>query len=110
MTVHYDPMLSKLIAFGTTRDAAIARAVRALRDFPILGVRTNVAFLTHLLSHDAVRAGDVDTGFVERHLQDLTVAADVPDSVRAAAAFAAASRLPDAAHQDPWSQLDGWGR
>jgi 3-methylcrotonyl-CoA carboxylase alpha subunit len=108
--VHYDPMLAKLIAFGATRDAAIARAVRALRDFPILGVRTNVAFLARLLSHEAVRAGDVDTGFVERHLRDLTAAGSVPETVRAAAEFAAAAHLPDVAHQDPWSQLGRWGR
>src|SRR5262249_35845863 len=43
--VQYDLMLAKLIASGRTRDAAIDRALGALRDFPVLGVRTNVAFL-----------------------------------------------------------------
>ena len=45
MPVQYDPMLAKLIAAAETRDAAIGRAIAALRGFPILGVRTNMAFL-----------------------------------------------------------------
>src|SRR5207245_334684 len=87
--VQYDPMLAKLIASGRSRDAAIARAIGALRDFPILGVRTNVAFLIRLLAHDGVRAGDIDTGFVERHASELTTAPDVPAAVSAVADFAA---------------------
>ena len=69
--VQYDPMLAKLIASGETRDAAIARAVAALRQFPILGVRTNVAFLIRTLEHPAFRAGDLHTGFVDEHLPSL---------------------------------------
>ncbi len=113
--VHYDPMLAKLIASGATREAAIARAVRALRDFPILGVRTNVAFLLRLLSHQALHTGDIDTGFVERHLQDFTVASDIPEAVRSAAEFASANydapdRSAGATRPDPWNQLGRWGR
>jgi acetyl-CoA carboxylase biotin carboxylase subunit len=116
--VQYDPMLAKLIASAPTRDAAIARAIRALRDFPILGVRTNVAFLIDLLDHAAFRAGDVDTGFVERHLAELTRAREVPEIVATAAEFVASERLtslPGAAGEgastaDPWSDLTGWGR
>jgi acetyl-CoA carboxylase biotin carboxylase subunit len=120
--VQYDPMLAKLITSAATRTAALERAVRALRTFPILGVRTNVAFLIRLLAHEAVRAGDVDTGFVERHVSELTTrgekAGELPAAVAAAVAFAAAA--PFAATDgagpgtrsdvDPWSHLQGWGR
>src|SRR5262249_19571904 len=118
--VQYDPMLAKLIASGRNRDAAIARAVRALRGFPVLGVRTNVAFLIHLLSHSGYRAGDIDTGFVERHAAELPTGGDLPPEVSAAADAAASdsgagpvgTSTPSAGAigRDPWSQLAGWGR
>jgi acetyl-CoA carboxylase biotin carboxylase subunit len=118
--MQYDPMLAKLIASGPNRDAAIARAVRALREFPILGVRTNVAFLIRLLTHDGFRTGGVDTGFVERHAAELTTTPEIAAEVSAAAGFAAAhgsAGLADTAAtthgatgRDPWSQLAGWGR
>jgi len=117
--VQYDPMLAKLIASAPNRDAAIARAIRALRDFPILGVRTNVSFLLRLLGNESFRTGDIDTGFVERHAAELTSAPDIPAIVSAAADFAAADgatdsrRSSDPTHdveRDPWSHLSGWGR
>jgi acetyl/propionyl-CoA carboxylase alpha subunit len=118
--VQYDPMLAKLIASGRTRDAAIARMVRALRDFPILGVRTNVALLIRLMTHPGFRAGEIDTGFVERHATELTAPSHVPAEVSVAADFAASEivgGLADASARDsslpgrdPWSQPSGWGR
>jgi acetyl-CoA carboxylase biotin carboxylase subunit len=118
--VQYDPMLAKLIAYGRNRDAAIARTVRALRDFPILGVRTNVAFLIRLMTHQGFRTGEIDTGFVERHAAELTTASPVPAEVAAAAGFAASdivsgfagtsTRESGAPGRDPWSQRSGWGR
>ncbi len=53
--VNYDPLLAKLIAYGESRDVAIARALSALRSYPLLGIRTNVAFLIRLLEHPGVR-------------------------------------------------------
>jgi acetyl-CoA carboxylase biotin carboxylase subunit len=116
--VHYDPMLAKLIAHGATRELAAARAIAALRSFPVLGVRTNVPFLINVLEHKAFRAGDLHTGFVDEHVAELL---DVPapsDVVIAAAAFArSASTTPRAAggaaphpSDDPWASLTGWGR
>ena len=112
--VHYDPMLAKLIAYGESRTAAIARATAALRSFPILGVRTNVAFLINVLQHPAFASGDVHTGFVEQHLPDLLATAPQPDFIAAAAAFAKAQRVAPltsgAQPDDPWLTLRGWGR
>ena len=115
--VQYDPMLAKLITSAPTRLAAIERAVRALRSFPILGVRTNVSFLIRLLTHESVRTGNVDTGFVERQLSELTIpaglpAAELPAAVAAAAAYAATDGAAPGARSgvDPWTDLKGWGR
>ena len=113
--VQYDPMLAKLIASGASRDAAIARAVAALRSFPILGVRTNVAFLINVLRHPAFAAGDVHTGFIEQHLTDLLRTPDPSAPVLAAAAFVRENRPPaggtaSPSAADPWSDLRGWGR
>jgi acetyl/propionyl-CoA carboxylase alpha subunit len=117
--VHYDPMLAKMIASGQTREAATARAVAALREFPILGVRTNVAFLMRTLEHPAFRAGDLHTGFVDEHAADLLDAPSPSDLVLAAAAFARRAdsvggspggRGPQQLIEDPWSRLTDWGR
>ena len=86
--VQYDPMLAKLIASAPSRDAAIARAVAALRDFPILGVRTNIGFLINVLEHPRFRAGDVHTGFIDEHLDALLKRPEADAIVQAAAALA----------------------
>lgn len=113
--VQYDPMLAKLIASAETRPAAIARAIAALRAFPVLGVRTNIPFLINVLEHPAFAAGDVHTGFIDAHLEQL-LHADVPSElVLAAAEFARANRrsvqsADTEAVTDPWVDLRGWGR
>ena len=115
--VQYDPMLAKLIAHGDSREAAIGRALAALRSFPILGVRTNVAFLIGVLQHPAFRAGDVHTGFVDEHLTTLLETSPPPEIIAATAAFArsagtssGAAASPAAQAGDPWATLRGWGR
>jgi acetyl-CoA carboxylase biotin carboxylase subunit len=64
--VHYDSLLSKLVAHGATRDDAIRRMRRALAEYTVLGIHTTLPFLDRVLRHDAFAAGDVDTGFVDR--------------------------------------------
>ncbi|MGE0798621.1 MAG: biotin carboxylase N-terminal domain-containing protein [Lautropia sp.] len=64
---YYDPMIAKIIAHGADRDAAIARLAAALAAIEIAGVETNLAFLRQTIQHPAFRAGEVSTGFVERH-------------------------------------------
>jgi acetyl-CoA carboxylase biotin carboxylase subunit len=113
--VQYDPMLAKVIASAESRDAAIARAISALRAFPILGVRTNLGFLISVLEHPAFRAGDLHTGFVDEHLAALLAKREPPAAVLAAAAFArgaSADARPGATSRaaDPWTDLRGWGR
>ncbi len=81
----YDPMLNKVIAWGPDRATAIKVLDHALSEQVVLGVPTNTAFLRKLLQRPEVQAGDLDTGFIERHLEELTVD-DVP--VEALAAYA----------------------
>ena len=123
--VTYDPLLAKLTVWGETRDAAIQRAVAALRDFPVLGIRTNIGFMIRILDHAEFRAGNIHTGFIEAHA-DLSQTPDVPNEAVGASVLrlrSAASRpgfgvtrdavTGDASLgpvSDPWSTLTGWGR
>lgn len=66
--VHYDPLLAKIIAHGTTREEATLRLTGALRRLGVAGVITNRALLLAVLDHPAFRAGELDTHFIERHL------------------------------------------
>jgi acetyl-CoA carboxylase biotin carboxylase subunit len=117
VSVTYDPLLAKLTAFAEWRDAAIDRAIAALREYPILGIRTNVPFLIRVLEHPAFRAGDLHTGFIADHLDELTRVPDPPLSAIAAAASATASVRNEPLAQgaspiqtDPWMSLRRWGR
>ena len=62
----YDSLLAKVIAHGTDRAQALARLDHALADFTVLGVTTTTRYLRGLIADDAVRAGELDTGLVER--------------------------------------------
>ncbi|WP_042420821.1 acetyl/propionyl/methylcrotonyl-CoA carboxylase subunit alpha [Streptacidiphilus anmyonensis] len=63
----YDPMVSKVIAYGPDRDTALRRLRAALAETVVLGVVTNAGYLRRLISHPDVVAGRLDTGLVERH-------------------------------------------
>jgi len=71
----YDPMLSKLVAWGETRPQAIERLGAALRGYQIQGIQSNLAYLAAVLDHPAFRAGDYDTGFTIRHGPELVARA-----------------------------------
>ncbi|MFF3097863.1 acetyl/propionyl/methylcrotonyl-CoA carboxylase subunit alpha [Streptomyces cyaneofuscatus] len=107
----YDPMLSKVIAYGPDRATAIRKLRAALADTVILGVPTNAGFLRRLLAHPDVVSGNLDTGLVEREAESL-VPDGVPDEVYAAAAAARLDALaprPDAGGwTDPFSVPSGW--
>ena len=71
----YDPMLSKLVAFGATREAAIDRMLRALDEYVIGGIRTNLSLFQHILEDKDFRAACIDTGYLERLLTAHPIAA-----------------------------------
>ncbi|MFZ5608654.1 MAG: acetyl-CoA carboxylase biotin carboxylase subunit [Pseudomonadota bacterium] len=118
ITIHYDPMIAKIIAHGPDRQAALERLGAALDASAVLGLATNKAFLARALRHPAFLAGDIDTGFIPRHLDALLPGkASVPQSHYLLGALA---RLLDrrerarAAAKDsgdphsPWHAVDGW--
>jgi acetyl/propionyl-CoA carboxylase alpha subunit len=111
--LHYDPLLAKVIATGSTREEAIRRLVCALREFPILGVRTNIEFLVGVLEHPRFRAGNFDTGWLDAEGESLTTTpgpAEVPAHVQAAiGAYESESRgEAQAERPDPWQSLREW--
>ncbi|MET9696146.1 biotin carboxylase N-terminal domain-containing protein [Streptomyces sp. NPDC006529] len=106
----YDPMLSKVIAYGPDRASALRTLRAALADTVILGVQTNTGFLRRLLAHPDVVSGDLDTGLVERDLAKL-LPQGVPAEVYAAAALLAAPEDGPAAQGswvDPFGVPNGW--
>ncbi|MFC8565155.1 biotin carboxylase N-terminal domain-containing protein [Streptomyces sp. NPDC057245] len=105
----YDPMLSKVIAYGPDRATALRRLRAALAGTVTLGVQTNAGFLRRLLAHPAVVAGDLDTGLVEREVDGLA-ATDVPEAVYEAAAAVRLDALRPRGEgwTNPFSVPDGW--
>jgi acetyl-CoA carboxylase biotin carboxylase subunit len=67
VSVHYDPLLAKLIVWGNDRGEALERLQRALDEFQIEGLRTTLPFHRWLVRHEAFRAGEIDTGFISAH-------------------------------------------
>ena len=102
---HYDPMLAKVISHAATREEALTALDRALSDTVILGVTTNIEFLRALLARDDVRAGELDTGLIERALTEIEFAAASPAVLAAAALSIHSDRwMPGS----PWQQPSGW--
>jgi 3-methylcrotonyl-CoA carboxylase alpha subunit len=107
VSVHYDPMIAKVIATAETRDLAIARLAAALREFSIDGVRTNLPFLVGLLELPALRGGAIDTGFLDREGAAVVAAGAAkpaaPGRSRASGRAAAGGlQAAAAASWDPW--------
>ncbi|MFF7328636.1 biotin carboxylase N-terminal domain-containing protein [Streptomyces sp. NPDC008150] len=105
----YDPMLSKVIAYGPDRETALRRLRGALAGTVTLGVPTNAGFLRRLLAHPAVVAGELDTGLVER-VADGLVPTEVPPEVYEAAAAVRldALRPRGTGWTDPFAVPSGW--
>ncbi|WP_411145587.1 biotin carboxylase N-terminal domain-containing protein [Streptomyces sp. x-80] len=107
----YDPMLSKVIAYGPDRPAALRALRAALAATVTLGVTTNAGFLRRLLAHPDVVAGVLDTGLVEREAAGLVVR-EVPPEVYAAAAAVRQAALepavPDGGWRDPFAAPTGF--
>ena len=68
VTVHYDPMVSKLICWGRDRDEAIGRTRRALREFVVVGIKTSIPFHRAVMDHPRFLEGNYDTSFIDTEL------------------------------------------
>ncbi len=118
ITPFYDPMIAKLIVWDEHRDAALARMRKALTDYQVAGVTTNIDFLSRLVACPAFASADLDTGLIERQKDFLFPATQaVPrDTVLVAtvgellweqhAARQAAKTCGDP--YSPWHARDGW--
>jgi propionyl-CoA carboxylase alpha chain len=89
ISIYYDPMISKLIAWGSNREEAIRRMRRALAEYEIAGVRTTIPFCLWVLHHPKFCAGEFDTHFVSNEFHDGQLAASNGQVDLAAAALAA---------------------
>ena len=67
ISIHYDPMIAKLITHGATREEAISRMERAIDDYAISGVETTLPFCRFAMGHPAFRSGNYDTHFIRDH-------------------------------------------
>ena len=114
ISVKFDPMLAKLICYAPDRETCVDRLSRALRDYVILGTRTNISWLRRVVTHPAFREGLVSTRFLADHAESLEPR--LPEIVPAvAAALASApkhSRARTTTTQVPavWEEIGEWGR
>jgi 3-methylcrotonyl-CoA carboxylase alpha subunit len=118
ITPYYDPMIAKLVVWGEDRAAALGRLRAALAAYEIIGVSSNVAFLSRVAGSKAFAGADLDTGLIERNRAELFPEdAGAGDEDLAAAAFAelaeekAQAEAAAAASGDPhspWYGVDGW--
>jgi acetyl-CoA carboxylase biotin carboxylase subunit len=114
VSIYYDPLLAKVTAWGETREAARRRMLAALRQFAVLGIRTNIPFLIRVLEHERYGEAAIDTSFLDREghsLSEPTVGPGLPAALAAAAAHdgrAAARTTTAPAAPDPWDRLAGW--
>ena len=117
--VHYDPLLAKLIVSAESRAAALARGLCALETFAVLGIRTNVALLHTLLQHPDVQAGRLDTGLLDRVMDNVRRLSGEAGAPAAVAVAAVAALVAGGAHAgtvtpqpgpetSPWQDLGGW--
>jgi 3-methylcrotonyl-CoA carboxylase alpha subunit len=107
----YDPMIAKLIVWGSDRDEALAHMTQALSEYQIVGLSTNVAFLKRLVESQPFSQADLDTGLIERHHAALFPSAPpapLPVLALAAASLLTSEQSAGAAANDPWANASGW--
>ncbi|MEY3739670.1 MAG: hypothetical protein RLZZ192_346 [Pseudomonadota bacterium] len=106
---YYDPMIAKLIVRGADREQARARMLHALAATQIVGVHTNVGFLSRLMRDEAFAQADLDTGLIERRRETLLPAPAA--ATREALLLATAALIEDEKRNDstdPWAECNGW--
>jgi len=118
VTVHYDPMIAKLIVHAADRPAALALLGDALAQCEIVGPRSNIAFLERLIRHPQIVDASIDSGYLDHHLDEVMPLARAADTTQLALAAAcallvdendtlrAARHTPDPC--SPWAIADGW--
>ncbi|MFT6723636.1 MAG: 3-methylcrotonyl-CoA carboxylase alpha subunit [Arenicella sp.] len=105
----YDPMIAKLIVWDEDRATALSRTAKALRDYQISGVTTNLNFLYDLATSEPFVNAEIDTGFIEKHYDKLfnPVKTDLPVLLSQAALYLVLTERHTAG-TDPWAAKNGW--
>jgi len=119
VSVFYDPIIAKLVAFGQSREVAVQRSINALQQTAILGLTTNREFLMAVLQHPEFQAGNLHIGFLSQHLPDWKPAPPVDDELILSLTLAGLAgkynsnsnnsslngepRIPD-----PWQSVGAW--
>ena len=107
--INYDPMIAKLIVHADDRLTALNKLRAALRDYQILGVQTNIGFLSSLLEVGEFSDEDFDTGFIEKHREKLFDRKEGQSAIAVCvAAMAVLPAIKNNAALDPWSDKCGW--
>jgi propionyl-CoA carboxylase alpha chain len=91
--IYYDPMIGKLIAHAADRPTAIAKMLRAIREFEIVGFETTLRFCEFVLEHEAFVSGNFDTKFVEKHFKPEYLAQELSATENEVAALVASTVL-----------------
>ncbi len=86
--IYYDPMISKLIVHAESREAAIGRMKRAIKEYHIKGVKNTLSFGAYVMNHEAFVSGDFDTGFVKDHFKPEDLDKPCKDEMEIAAFLA----------------------
>lgn len=124
VSIYYDPMIAKLIVWDENRDRAMQRMSQALTEYRIAGMKTNTHFLKRLIDNSAFRAAELDTGFIEKHEEDLFAGAlgnnrggsHSANPLALAALYTllkqGQQRQAETVHShdttSPWHQFNGW--
>ncbi|EGO31218.1 hypothetical protein SERLADRAFT_344837, partial [Serpula lacrymans var. lacrymans S7.9] len=107
--VFYDPMIAKLVVHGRDRKEALRMLRRGLEEYKVVGVSTNVEFLRSLAGNDAFIAGDVETGFIPKHFDELfpPISDPSPEILAQAALFVALREHSSqtSSPSSPWTTL-----
>ncbi len=118
VTIHYDPLIAKLIVWGPDREQALRRLQKGLSSCQVIGLTTNLSFLARVAAHPEYLQGGADTGFIPRHQRAL-LAVDSADLEP----FLALACLAELHHRQvqatrraalsadpfsPWQQSGGW--
>lgn len=106
VSVYYDPMIAKLVVWDTDRQKAIRRLYDALGDYKIVGLTTNISFLKRVIMHDAFRAGDVDTKFIEEYKDSLLTSKErIPSPSLAIATVYSLLKENSGYNTSPWNSM-----
>ncbi len=109
----YDPIMSKIISYGSTRKEAIDKSIYALKNYNLLGVKTSIPYLINILDHSDFRSGNTTTDFIAKRNDELMNFVDYTDE--ALALISSISETPQQKNEfynikesTPWQEIGAW--